>query len=71
VLVKHLGNGVLLRPADDVWQSMETRLAALEPGFELQRHQPDQQVRPAITRICRQIGSSHDPAGTQHLQSLG
>lgn len=48
VAVKHFGNGVLLLPIDDPWQTMEAGLAAFEPGFELQRHQPDQQVRPAI-----------------------
>jgi antitoxin VapB len=48
VLVKHFGNGVLLLPIDDPWQTMEAGLAAFEPGFELQRDQPDQQMRPAI-----------------------
>jgi len=48
VAVKHFGNGVLLLPIDDPWQTMEAGLAAFEPGFELQRDQPDQQARPAI-----------------------
>jgi antitoxin VapB len=48
VAVKHFGNGVLLLPIDDPWQTMEAGLAAFEPGFELQREQPDQQARPAI-----------------------
>ena len=48
VVVKHFGNGVLLLPIDDPWQTMEAGLAAFEPGFELQRDQPDQQMRPAI-----------------------
>jgi hypothetical protein len=47
-LVKHFGNGALLLPMDDPWQTMEAGLAAFEPGFELQRDQPDQQTRPAI-----------------------
>lgn len=48
VVVKHFGNGVLLLPMEDPWQTMEAGLAAFEPGFELQRNQPDQQVRPDI-----------------------
>ena len=48
MVVKHFGNGVLLLPMDDPWQTMEAGLAAFEPGFELQRDQPDQQMRPAI-----------------------
>ena len=48
VVVKHFGNGVLLLPMDDPWQTMEAGLAAFEPGFELQRDQPDQQTRPTI-----------------------
>lgn len=48
VVVKHFGNGVLLLPIDDPWQTMEAGLAAFEPGLELQRDQPDQQTRPAI-----------------------
>lgn len=41
MVVKHFGNGVLLLPIDDPWQTMEAGLAAFEPGFELQRDQPD------------------------------
>jgi antitoxin VapB len=48
VVVKHFGNGVLLLPVDDPWQTLEAGLAAFEPGFELTREQPDHQVRDAI-----------------------
>lgn len=48
VAVKHFGNGVLLLPIDDPWQTLEAGLAAFEPGFELRREQPDQQSREAI-----------------------
>jgi antitoxin VapB len=48
VVVRHFGNGVLLLPIDDPWQTMEAGLAAFDPGFELQRDQPDQQASPAI-----------------------
>lgn len=48
VAVKHFGNGVLLLPVDDPWQTLEAALAAFEPGFELTREQPEHQVRDAI-----------------------
>lgn len=48
VAVKHFGNGVLLLPVNDPWQTMAQGLAAFEPGFELTRQQPDEQVRDAI-----------------------
>ena len=37
VAVKHFGNGVLLLPIDDPWQTLEDGLAAFEPGFVLER----------------------------------
>jgi antitoxin VapB len=48
VVVQHFGDGVLLLPVDDPWQTLEAGLAAFEPGFELTREQPDHQVRDAI-----------------------
>ena len=51
VAVKHFGNGVLLLPIDDPWQTLEAGLAAFEPGFQLERDQPDQQSRPAIQPV--------------------
>jgi len=48
VVVKHFGNGVLLLPVDDPWQTLAAGLAAFEPGFELTRQQPDDQMREAI-----------------------
>lgn len=44
VVVKRYGNGVLLLPKDDPWQSMEAGLDAFEPGFVLERQQPGEQV---------------------------
>ena len=35
--VKHFGNGVLLLPLDDPWQTLEAGLAAFGPGFVLER----------------------------------
>lgn len=46
--VRHFGNGVLLLPLDDPWQTLEAGLAAFEPGFVLTREQPDTQSRPEI-----------------------
>jgi len=49
VIVKHFGNGVLLLPIEDPWQSIEAGLAAFEPGFHLSREQPEQPPRPELT----------------------
>jgi len=46
--VKHFGNGVLLLPMNDPWQTLEAGLAAFEPGFVLTREQPDDQIRAEI-----------------------
>ena len=48
VAVKHFGNGVLLLPMNDPWQTLEAGLAAFEPGFLLEREQPAEQVREAL-----------------------
>ena len=49
VVVKHFGNGVLLLPIDDPWQTLEAGLAAFEPGFVITREQPEAQIREAIS----------------------
>ena len=48
VVFKPFGNGVLLLPADDPWQTLQAALAAFEPGFVLTREQPDAQQRDEI-----------------------
>lgn len=48
VVVKHFGNGVLLLPMHDPWQTLAQGLADFEPGFVLSRQQPDEQVRAEI-----------------------
>lgn len=48
VVVKHFGNGVLLLPMNDPWQTLEAGLAAFELGFVLTREQPDDQIRAEI-----------------------
>ncbi|WP_411868806.1 antitoxin [Vulcanococcus limneticus] len=40
VAVKRFGNGVLLLPIDDPWQTLEAGLAAFEPDFVIEREQP-------------------------------
>ncbi len=49
VVVKHFGNGVLLLPMDDPWQTLAAGLAAFEPDFVLTREQPDNQIRAEIS----------------------
>ena len=51
VAVRHFGNGVLLLPLDDPWQTLEEGLAAFEPGFTLQREQPALKARPEIVAV--------------------
>lgn len=46
--VRHFGNGVVLLPLNDPWKTLEAALAAFEPGFVMQREQPEAEVRPAI-----------------------
>ncbi|WP_411876391.1 antitoxin [Vulcanococcus limneticus] len=48
VAVKHFGNGVLLLPIEDPWQTLEAGLEAFESGFVLERQQPGQQQRDAF-----------------------
>ena len=48
VVVKHFGNGGSCCPLDDPWQTLEAGLAAFEPGFVLERQQPDEQTHAEI-----------------------
>ncbi|HLA33607.1 MAG TPA: type II toxin-antitoxin system VapB family antitoxin [Rhodocyclaceae bacterium] len=41
--VRHFGNGVLLLPLDDPWATLETAVLSFEPGFTLERDQPEPQ----------------------------
>ncbi len=49
VCIRHFGNGVLLLPANDPWAILEEGLQTFEPNFQLQREQPEHQIRPDIT----------------------
>ena len=46
--VRHFGNGVLLLPVDDPWATLEAALSSFEPGFVLERDQPEPQIRAEI-----------------------
>ena len=48
VAIKHFGNGVLLLPLDNPWDTLEAGLAAFEPGFKMTREQPEHQSREDI-----------------------
>jgi antitoxin VapB len=48
VKVKHVGNAVLLMPSDQPWGILPTALSLFEPGFTLERTQPDEQVRETL-----------------------
>lgn len=48
VKVKHIGNAVLLMPSDQPWGILPTALSMFEPGFTLERSQPDEQVRETL-----------------------
>ena len=43
--VRHFGNGVLLRPVEDPWATLEAALSSSEPCFVLVRDQPEPQIR--------------------------
>ena len=45
VVVRHLGNGVLLLPTNEPWAMLDAALDAFEPGFQISREQPAMQVR--------------------------
>lgn len=48
VAVRHFGNGVLLLPIDNPWETLEAALANFEQGFELTREQPEAEIRSFI-----------------------
>ena len=45
VMARRFGNGVLLLPVEAPWQLMREALDEFEPGFTLQREQPQPQER--------------------------
>ena len=48
VVIKRVGDGVLLMPIEDPWATMEAALNAFESGFNIERQQPEHQIRPEV-----------------------
>jgi antitoxin VapB len=48
VVIKRVGAGVLLMPIENPWQMIEAALDSFEPGFRIDRDQPEQQIRPEV-----------------------
>lgn len=48
VVIRHLGNAVVLLPEDDPWQIMFDALAELPEDFTISREQPELQEREPI-----------------------
>ena len=47
VRIKKIGNALVLIPANDPWQSLFDSLDQFEPGFRLEREQPQDEQRRA------------------------
>ncbi|MBE7422727.1 MAG: antitoxin [Zoogloeaceae bacterium] len=45
VFIKRVGDAVVLLPRKEGWGTLEQALAAFEPGFVMERNQPEQQKR--------------------------
>jgi antitoxin VapB len=48
VVIRRVGDGVLLMPVENPWQMIEAALSSFEPGFKLDRQQPEHQIRPGV-----------------------
>lgn len=48
VVIKRVGDGVLLMPIENPWQMLEAALGSFEPGFKIERQQPEHQIRPEV-----------------------
>ena len=48
VVIKRVGDGVLLMPIENPWQMIEAALSSFEPGFKLDRQQAEHQIRPEV-----------------------
>ncbi len=48
VVIKRVDEGVLLMPIEDPWTTIEAALNAFEPGFKMERQQPEHQIRPEV-----------------------
>jgi antitoxin VapB len=45
VFIKRVGDAVVLLPRKEGWGTLEMALAAFEPGFAIERNQPELQKR--------------------------
>jgi len=45
VIIQHFGNGVLLMPKNNNWQSLREAVAEFEPDFVLERGEQAEQIR--------------------------
>lgn len=48
VFIKRVGDAVVLLPRKEGWSTLEQALTAFEPGFVMQRDQPENQKRENI-----------------------
>ena len=48
VVIKRVGDGVLLMPIENPWHMIEAALNAFEPAFKIERQQPEHQIRPEV-----------------------
>ena len=48
VVVRHLGNGLLLLPLENSWEILESAISDFEPEFRIQRSQPESDLRSDI-----------------------
>jgi antitoxin VapB len=51
VYIRRVGNVVMLLPKTGTWDTVMESLAMFEPGFEMQRQQPEQQKRPGLDTL--------------------
>lgn len=48
VFIKRVGDAVVLLPRKEGWSTLEQALGAFEPGFVMERYQPENQKRENI-----------------------
>jgi antitoxin VapB len=51
VYIKRVGSIVMLLPKKGTWDAVMESLAMFEPGFELERQQPEPQKRPGLDTL--------------------
>ncbi len=56
--VKHVGNGVMLLPIDNPWSILEDAVGMFEPGFVMEREQPETQIRGGLFALANESKDS-------------